>query len=146
LVFDVADLCERVSRDDGDDGRPLCGQPAMAQGVSHGPGHEGWPRRRAGLRRREGNFEANAVSVSRKLGEVNDSLSFSAPKSAAGRLTVGIPSFVARSLAMHLDLYALHGKDGLVFPGADGGLMRRSNYRRPVREPATAVEGMTGFR
>jgi hypothetical protein len=48
--------------------------------------------------------------VSRKLGEVNDSLSFSAPKSAAGRLTVGIPSFVARSLAMHLDLYALHAR------------------------------------
>jgi len=100
----------------------------------------------AGLRRRDINFEANTISVTRKLGEVNGSLSFSAPKSAAGRRTVGIPSFVARSLAMHIDLYALPGDDGLVFPSADGTLMRRSNFRRRVWEPATASVGMTGFR
>ena len=100
----------------------------------------------AGLRRRDINFEANTISVTRKLGEVNGNLSFSSPKSAAGRRTVGIPSFVARSLAMHIDLYALPGDDGLVFPSADGALMRRSNFRRRVWEPATAEVGMTGFR
>ena len=57
-----------------------------------------------------------------------------------------MPSFVARSLAMHIDLYALPGGEGLVFPSADGQPMRRSNFRRRVWEPATAEVGMTGFR
>jgi integrase len=99
-----------------------------------------------GLRRRDINLVTNTISVTRKLGEVNGNLSFSAPKSAAGRRKVGIPSFVARSLAMHIDLYALPGPDGLVFPSADGELMRRSNFRRRVWEPATAAVGMSGFR
>ncbi len=47
---------------------------------------------------------------------------------------------------MHLDLYALPGDDGLVFPSTDGDPMRRSNFRRRVWEPATAECGMTCFR
>jgi integrase len=86
------------------------------------------------------------ISVTRKLAEVNSQLSFGPPKSAAGRRTIGIPSFVARSLAVHIDLYALPDDDGLVFPSADGEPMRRSNFRRRVREPATAEVGMTGVR
>ena len=100
----------------------------------------------AGLRRRDIDLVRNRISVTRKLGEVNGHLSFSAPKSAAGRRTVGIPSFVARSLAVHIDLYALAGDDGLIFPSPDGTPMRRSNFRRRVWEPATAEVGMTGFR
>ncbi len=46
----------------------------------------------------------------------------------------------------HIDLYALPGDDGLVFPSTDGEPMRRSNFRRRVWEPATAEVGMTGFR
>jgi hypothetical protein len=53
---------------------------------------------------------------------------------------------VARSLAVHIDLYALPGDDGLVFPSADGQPMRRSNFRRRVWEPATTEVGMSGFR
>lgn len=100
----------------------------------------------AGLRRRDVDLSANVITVSRKLAEVNGQLSFGPPKTAAGRRTVGIPSFVARSLAVHLDLYALPGDDGLVFPSADGEPMRRSNFRRRVWEPATAQVGMTGLR
>ncbi|MCA1708386.1 MAG: site-specific integrase [Actinobacteria bacterium] len=100
----------------------------------------------AGLRRRDINFVTHTITVTRKLGEVNGSLSFSTPKTPAGRRTVGIPSFVAGSLAMHIDLYALAGEDGLVFPSAEGMVMRRSNFRRRVWEPATATVGMTGFR
>lgn len=58
----------------------------------------------------------------------------------------GMPSFVARSLAVHIDLYALLGPEGLVLPSADGQPMRRSNFRRRVWEPATSELGMTGFR
>lgn len=100
----------------------------------------------AGLRRSDVDLAANLVTVTRKLGEVNGTLSFSPPKTAAGKRTIGIPSFVARSLAVHMDLYALPGDDGLVFPSADGQPMRRSNFRRRVWEPATAEAGMSGFR
>ena len=100
----------------------------------------------AGLRRCDVDLERNLVTVTRKLGEVNGQLSFSPPKTAAGRRTIGMPSFVARSLAVHIDLYALPGPEGLVFPSADGQPMRRSNFRRRVWEPATAEVGMTGFR
>ena len=84
----------------------------------------------AGLRRCDVDLERNLISVTRKLAEVNGELSFSPPKTAAGKRTIGMPSFVARSLAVHIDLYALRGADGLVFPSADGQPMRRSNFRR----------------
>ncbi len=100
----------------------------------------------AGLRRCDVDLDSNVVTVARKLGEVNGTLTFSPPKTAAGKRTVGIPSFVARSLAVHIDLYALPGPEGLVFPSADGQPMRRSNFRRRVWEPATAEVGMSGFR
>ncbi len=100
----------------------------------------------AGLRRCDVDLERNLVTVTRKLGEVNGQLSFSPPKTAAGKRTIGMPSFVARSLAVHIDLYALPGAEGLVFPSADGQPMRRSNFRRRVWEPATAEVGVGGFR
>jgi integrase len=100
----------------------------------------------AGLRRRDIDLERNILSVTHKLGEVNGTLSDGPPKSKAGRRVLGIPSFVARSIAMHIDLYALPGDDGLVFPSVEGQPMRRSNFRRRVWEPATAEVGMSGFR
>jgi integrase len=100
----------------------------------------------AGLRRCDVDLERNLVSVTRKLAEVNGQLSFSPPKTAAGKRTIGMPSLVARSLAVHIDLYALPGAEGLVFPSADGQPMRRSNFRRRVWEPATTEVGMSGFR
>ena len=100
----------------------------------------------AGLRRRDVDLEARTIAVTRKLAEVNGQLCFSAPKTAAGRRAIGIPSFVAGSLAMHVDLYAEPGDEGLVFPAVEGGPMRRSNFRRRVWEPATAEVGLTGLR
>ncbi len=100
----------------------------------------------AGLRRGDVDLEHKLVTVDRKLGEVNGELSFSPPKTAAGKRTIGMPSFVARSLAVHIELYARPGADGHVFPSAEGQPMRRSNFRRRVWEPATAEVGMTGFR
>ncbi len=100
----------------------------------------------AGLRRCDVDLERSLVTVTRKLGEVSGQLSFGPPKTAAGKRTIGLPSFVARCLAVHIDLYALPGADGLVFPSADGQPMRRSNFRQRVWEPATAGVGMSGFR
>ncbi len=100
----------------------------------------------AGLRRCDIDFDTATISVVRKLAEVNGKLSFSAPKSAAGRRKVGIPSFVSRSLHVHVSLYAGSGVEDLVFPALEGGPMRRSNFRRRVWAPAMAEVGMTGFR
>ncbi len=100
----------------------------------------------AGLRRRDVNLAVGTIAVTRKLAEVNGQLSFGPPKSAAGRRTIGIPSFVARSLAVHIDLYALPGDEGLIFPSADGEPLRRSNFRRRVWAPATTEVGMGAFR
>ncbi len=58
----------------------------------------------AGLRRQEIDLGNRTIAVTRKLAEVNGLLSFGPPKSTAGRRTIGIPSFVARSLAVHIDL------------------------------------------
>jgi integrase len=101
----------------------------------------------AGLRRRDIDLEASTISVTHKLGEVNGVLADGRPKSRAGRRVVGVPSFVIRSLATHIDLYALPGDDGLVFPSVEGTPMRRSNFRRRVWDPAVHKElGMDGFR
>ena len=98
------------------------------------------------MRRCDVDLERNLVTVARTLGEVNGRLSFSPPKTESGKRTIGMPSFVARALAMHIDLYALPDAEGLVFPSVDGQPMRRSNFRRRVWEPATAAVDMAGFR
>ena len=100
----------------------------------------------AALRRSDVDLEAKTVKVTRKLAEVNGQLFFGPPKTAAGRRTVGMPSFVARALDMHITLYAEPGDEGLVFPAPEGGPMRRSNFRRRVWEPATAEVGVSGLR
>ena len=100
----------------------------------------------AGLRRSDVNTETGTLKVTRKLGEVNGTLTYSPPKSKAGRRTVGIPTFVASALADHLDHYAEPGPDGLVFPAPEGGPLRRSNFRRRVWVPATTATGVAGLR
>ena len=59
----------------------------------------------------------------------NSSLVRTSVRPSAGERTIGMPSFVARSLAANIDLYALPGAEGLVFPSADSQPMRRSNLR-----------------
>jgi integrase len=100
----------------------------------------------AGLRRCDVDLEAGTIQVVRKLEEVNGRLSYGPPKTAAGSRTVGIPSFVARSLALHLELYAEADPEGLVFPAVEGGPMRRSNFRRRVWEPSTTAADVQGLR
>jgi len=100
----------------------------------------------AGLRRCDVDVEMATLTVARKLAEVNGTLSYGKPKTAAGRRAVGIPTFVARFLNAQLDRYAEPGPDGLVFPAAEGGPMRRSNFRRRVWAPATVEVGIAGLR
>jgi len=68
------------------------------------------------------------------------------PKSTAGRRTVTLPALVVPALAEHLERWAEPGPDGLVFPGPEGGFLRRSNFRRRVWLPATKAAGLQGLR
>ena len=100
----------------------------------------------AGLRRIDIKSATGTVEVRRKLSEVNGRLSYGAPKTAAGRRNVGIPGFVMRELEVHIATYAEEGPHGLVFPAAEGGPLRRSNFRRRVWVPATEAAGVPGLR
>ena len=100
----------------------------------------------AGLRRSDVDLVAGTIAITRKLGEVNGRLEFGPPKSAAGRRTIGLPSFVLRALELHIERNALPGDEGLVFPSEDGLPMRRSNFRRRVWLPATSQAGVSGLR
>jgi integrase len=63
------------------------------------------------------------------------------PKSRAGRRTVSFPPELAPELARHLE-FADPGNEGLVFVGAKGALLRRSNFR-PIWNAAGASAGLS---
>jgi integrase len=100
----------------------------------------------AGLRRMDVDIERSTITVVRKLAEVNGVLSFGPPKTSAGRRTVGIPGFVSRELAQHINQFAESTPQGLVFPAPEGGPLRRSNFRRRVWAPATEAANVPGLR
>jgi integrase len=59
---------------------------------------------------------------------------------------VALPAFVVEEMDLHLASYVEDADEGLVFPAADGGPMRRSNFRRRVWLPALATVGIDGAR
>jgi integrase len=59
---------------------------------------------------------------------------------------VTLPTVAAEALAEHLSVYAEAGPDGLVFPAARRGPLRRSNFTRRVWDPATRAVGVEGLR
>ena len=55
-------------------------------------------------------------------------------------------AFLVDELAKHLEQWGEPGPEGLVFPAAEGGPMRRSNFRRRTWAPATCAVGVAGLR
>ena len=100
----------------------------------------------AGLRRRRVDLLHRTVTVAEIVTEVNGRLDIGPPKTEAGRRTVVLSAFLIDELAAYLDQRGEIGPDGLVFPAAEGGLMRRSNFRRRTWEPATRAVGVHGLR
>lgn len=90
-----------------------------------------------GLRVRRLNVAERRLTVAESLSEVAGVLSFKAPKTAASRRTVALPSSMADELAEHLSRYPAVS-DGLVFTVPSGGPLRRTNFRRRVWLPAVA--------
>jgi integrase len=100
----------------------------------------------AGLRRRRVDLLRRTVTVAEIVTEVNGLLDIGPPKTEAGRRTVVLSGFLIDELAAYLDQRGDIGPDGLVFPAAEGGLMRRLNFRRRTWERATRAVGVHGLR
>ena len=99
-----------------------------------------------GLRRADVDITAATLTVRRQLVEVDGNLSFGPPKTAAGRRVVALPEFIARELEAHMTRFSEPADDGLIFPSAEGGVLRRSNFRRRVWIPATIAVDLEGLR
>ena len=97
-----------------------------------------------GWRRRNVNPLHRTVTVVEQLTEVNGHLALGPPKTDSSRRTVRLPDLVADELAAHLERRQA-GSNGLVFPAAEGGPMRRSNFRRRMWRPALEAAGLQGL-
>ena len=85
----------------------------------------------AGLRRHRVDLDMATVSVVEDLDELDGGqLQRGEVKSEASRRVVSIPTVLVPDLRVHLDRYAEAGASGLIFIGARGGRLRRSNFRK----------------
>lgn len=72
-----------------------------------------------------------AAYVERSTGEIL----LGPPKSRAGRRIVGIPDAIIPALRGHLAVFVQDEPGALVFPGAKGGPLRRSNFNKMAAWP-----------
>ena len=98
----------------------------------------------AGLRRARVDVLHSVVHVVEQVTEVNGKLATGPLKSDASQRVVALPSFLVDELEGHGAHHGEPGPDGLVFPAAEGGPMRRSNFRRRVWLPALRATGLEG--
>lgn len=96
----------------------------------------------AGLTRRHLDLLHGTLTVAETLVEGGSGLSIGPPKTDAGLRTVALPPPLIPILEEHLAQFSAPGRDGLVFCGPKGGMMRRGNFSpkwtRAVR--ATGIE------
>ena len=101
----------------------------------------------AALRRRDFDSRRGTLTVRATLVERQDGeLIFGQPKTKAGLRTVNIPTAIRRDLRGHLRDFVGDQPDAVIFTGANGGMLRRSNFQRAAKwtDSVTAV-GLPGF-
>jgi integrase len=81
------------------------------------------------------------IEVAESVTAVNGKLVWGTPKGHTRRW-VSVPAFVAEQLAVHV---AGKSADDLVFESPQGGVLRASNFRRDVFEPAARAAGLDGL-
>ncbi|GLW07898.1 putative prophage phiRv2 integrase [Microtetraspora sp. NBRC 13810] len=101
----------------------------------------------AALRRMDLDLNAKTVSVRQQHVELDTGeLLVGPPKSRAGIRTVAIPEAILPALRHHLDTFTAPEEDALIFTGARGGILRRSNFRRAANwDENTKRIGHTGL-
>ncbi|MTD56877.1 tyrosine-type recombinase/integrase [Amycolatopsis pithecellobii] len=93
------------------------------------------------LRRRDIDRKTMIVRVARRVAQLKDGeMSIGPTKSAAGVRTVALPKFLAEDLTHHLAEFAEGGRDGLLFVGKRGGVLRRGNFHRETGWTKTVVK------
>ncbi|MEU1390420.1 MULTISPECIES: hypothetical protein [unclassified Nonomuraea] len=79
-------------------------------------------------------MNARTVSVRQQHVELDTSeLLIGPPESRAGVRTIAIPEAIIPVLCEHLDEFTDAVADALIFTGARGGILRRSNFRRAAK-------------
>jgi integrase len=95
----------------------------------------------AALTRRRIDLDQGLVSISAAANEHDDGTwTIGAPKTAAGRRTVAIPSSLVPELRTHLDQYSEPGTNVLVFVGPHGGPLRRSNWSKTWHRATSSLD------
>ncbi|KAA9160881.1 site-specific integrase [Amycolatopsis acidicola] len=95
----------------------------------------------AALRARDIDRTKMCVRVWRKVAQLRDGALVMGPtKSVAGVRTVALPSFLDADLVEHLPEFAEPGRDGLLFTGKRGGVLRRGNFHRETDWVRTVVK------
>ena len=82
--------------------------------------------RRCDLDLARGTVRVRAAFVERSTGEIL----LGPPKSKAGRRVVGIPAAIIPALREHLSVFVRPEPGALIFPGVQGGPLRRSNFNK----------------
>lgn len=100
----------------------------------------------AGLTRDGVDLAAGTITVRHALVQRDDgSLDLGPPKSDAGRRTFAVPAVLMPELTDHLNRYVAQHADALVFVGAKGARLRRSNWS-VIWKAATAKVGVPALR
>jgi integrase len=99
-----------------------------------------------GLRVKRVDLLHGRITVAEQATEIDGHFTWGPPKTEAGRRTVTLPAVAAEALAEHLATYSQPGPEGLVFTSTEGGLLRRSNFKRRVWRPAIRAAGVAGLR
>ena len=99
------------------------------------------------LRRCDVDAVAGTVSIRRQFVELDTGqIIVSPPKSATGVRTLAIPVAILGTIRVFLAAGTGQPDDALLFTGARGGVLRRSNFRRAVRwSAAVAAIGAPGL-
>ena len=96
----------------------------------------------AGLEVRRVDFLRRRIDVASVLIEVDGDLTLGAPpKTKASRSSVSVPAPIIEVLAQHVAEYPDPDR-GLMFTSENGALLRRSNFRRRVWQPALRDAGL----
>ncbi len=98
--------------------------------------------RRCDLDLAAGMVRVRAAFVERSTGEIL----LGPPKSRAGRRAVGIPQVIIPALREHLAIFTKADAGALVFPGVQGGPLRRGNFNKlsgwPYAVRSVGAEGL----
>ena len=79
------------------------------------------------------------LQITKAASEVSGQIEVGPTKTGKSR-SVHLPKVVADSLASHLAQHP--SKEGLLFAAAEGGVIRRTNFRRRVWKPALRASGI----